>query len=83
MSKTMKTTLDIATDVLAAAKQMSAHEKKSVGQLISELARKGLALGSASTPGKPEPFHGFRPFPSRGGRVTNDLINGLRQREGV
>ena len=78
----MKTTLDIADDVLAAAKRISVREKKSVGQLISEFARAGLAGTVVSTPTPPEIFHGFRPFPSRGGRVTNDLINRLRQQEG-
>jgi hypothetical protein len=35
----MRTTLDIANDVLQAAKEHARREKKTVGEVISELAR--------------------------------------------
>jgi hypothetical protein len=38
----MRTTLAIDDDVLAAAKEMAATERKSVGEVISALARIGL-----------------------------------------
>ena len=38
----MRTTLAIDDDVLAAAKEMAATERKSVGEVISALARNGL-----------------------------------------
>jgi hypothetical protein len=48
----MRTTLDIADDVLFAAKEVARREKKSLGQIISDLARRSfnqgaLAQGSA------------------------------------
>jgi hypothetical protein len=39
---TMRTTLAIDDDVLAAAKEMASSEHKSVGEVISELARRAL-----------------------------------------
>lgn len=41
-SPTMRTTLRIEDDVFRAAKSIAEMEEKSVGQVISELARKGL-----------------------------------------
>jgi hypothetical protein len=38
----MRTTLDIDADVLAAARQLAATLSQSIGQVISELARRGL-----------------------------------------
>ena len=39
----MRTTLVIDDDVLSAAKEMAASEKKSVGEVISSLARRALS----------------------------------------
>ena len=39
----MRTTLDIADDVLFAAKELARREKKPLGQVISELARRAFA----------------------------------------
>lgn len=38
----MRTTLDLADDVVAAAKELAAAERRSLGSVISELARRGL-----------------------------------------
>jgi hypothetical protein len=38
----MRTTLDIDDDLLQAAKELGALQKKTAGQVLSELARKGL-----------------------------------------
>ena len=51
----MRTTLDSADDVLFAAKEIAKREKKSLGQTISELARRAFtqpndASGLYSTP---------------------------------
>ncbi len=75
----MRTTLDIADDVLAAARERAASERKTIGEVISSLVRQ--ALSPPPTPGVQEPpeIYGFRPFPSRGGIVTNELINRLRE----
>jgi len=74
----MRTTLDIADDVLQAAKELAAQRKTTAGQVLSELARKGLvsAARQGAASGKSDRL-GFRPFPSRGGLVTNELIDRL------
>ena len=75
----MRTTLDIEEDVLFAAKDLARREKKTAGQVISELARKGLAGGAPSTLREPKAAYGFRPFPKEGRIVSNALINKLRE----
>ena len=75
----MRTTLDIEDDVLFAAKALARREKKSAGRIISELARKGLTGGLASTAQEPKAVYGFRPFPREGRIVSNDSINKLRE----
>ena len=79
----MRTTLDIADDVLQAAKERAQRENKTAGEVISELARAAL---TASPPvvakpkaSEPRSLYGIRPFPKRGGVVTNELINKLRE----
>lgn len=72
----MRTTLDIANDVLQAAKDRARREKKTTGEVISELARSALTAPAARGP---KAFYGFRPFPKRGGIVNNELIDKLRQ----
>jgi hypothetical protein len=77
----MRTTLDIADDVLNAAKERARRENKSAGEVISELARAALtgSVGaSAARPPTAEEF-GFRPFARRGHIVTNELIDQLRE----
>ncbi|MCU1383259.1 MAG: hypothetical protein JWL71_1956 [Acidobacteria bacterium] len=39
---TVRTTVDIDDDVLQAAKELAAARRKTAGQVLSELARKGL-----------------------------------------
>ena len=75
----MRTTLDIEDDVLFAAKDLARREKKTAGQIISALARKGLAGTAASTVRERKATYGFRPFPKEGRIVSNDLINKLRE----
>ena len=75
----MRTTLDIANDVLQAAKERARREKKTTGEVVSELARSALtATPSLNETRLPEVRHGFRPFPKRGGIVTNERIDTLR-----
>ena len=50
----MRTTLDIADDVLLAAKELARRQKKPLGEVISELARQAFAAPEAprnATPG--------------------------------
>ena len=74
----MRTTLDIADDVLLAARELARREKKTAGQVISELARRGLQTGGeGASADDEEEFFGFRPLPRRGVIVTNEMVNGL------
>ena len=76
----MRTTLDIASDVLQAAKELARREKKTIGEVISELARTALTTpAQAPSAREPKAVYGFRPFPKRGGVVTNELIDKLRE----
>jgi hypothetical protein len=76
----MRTTLDIDNDVLQAAKERARREGKTIGQVISDLARKALsAVTEPSAARAPKAIYGFRPFPKRGGIVTNELIDNLRE----
>ena len=76
----MRTTLDIDNDVLHAAKERARREKKTLGEVISDLARKALtAPPNAPAARAPKAIYGLRPFAKRGGIVTNDLIDKLRE----
>ena len=76
----MRTTLDIADDVLLAAKERAQREDKTTGEMISELARRGLMTSAEPLHVKePAAVYGLRPFASRGGIVTNKLIDKLRE----
>jgi hypothetical protein len=76
----MRTTLDIADDVLRAAKERARRERKTVGQMLSELARQALTTPHETRGVKePKATYGLRPFASRGGLVTNELIDKLSE----
>ena len=82
----MRTTLDIADDVLQAAKERARREKKTAGQVISDLARRALTAphgaASAETVREPKAIYGLKPFARRGGVITNELIDNLRDEDG-
>ena len=76
----MRTTLDIDDDVLQAAKERARQANSTAGRVISELARRALtAPPTSSAVREPEAVYGFRPLAPRGGIVTNELINRLRE----
>jgi hypothetical protein len=77
----MRTTLDIADDVLQAAKERARREKKTAGEVISELARSALTRPPEAPSKLARPKSAFRPFPRRGGIVTNELIDKLREED--
>lgn len=81
----MRTTLDIDDDVLTAARDLGRRQQKSLGSVISELARR--ALVESQTPAvrgieESAELYGFNPLPARGVVVTNDLIDRLRVESG-
>lgn len=80
----MRTTLDIADDVLAAAKELARQQGKSAGEVISVLARRALTgTTDASAVREPRTSYGFKPFAADGKVVSNEAIDRLRDREGV
>ena len=87
----MRTTLDIADDVLLAAKEVARREKRTVGDVVSMLARSSLLRPSSAAPGGKASKStaqklarlGITPLPRRGGIVTEELINRIREEEGI
>jgi hypothetical protein len=78
----MRATLDIADDVLQAAKERAKRERKTVGEMISELARRALTTAQEPQSLKePKAIYGLKPLARRGGIVTNELIDKLRDED--
>ena len=79
----MRTTLNIDDDVLLGIKEMAKRESKPAGAVISGLLRQSLSgdyrTGSGDRTEHPAAEFGFRPFRQRGGIVTNELIDRLRE----
>jgi hypothetical protein len=48
----MRTTLDIDDDVVAAARELAAGERRSLGAVISQLARRGLTPAQIEVSGE-------------------------------
>ena len=79
----MRTTLNIDDDLLFAVKELARGQSKSAGAVVSALLRQSLVRVGSDGPGDRErdsrAEFGFRPFPGRGGVVTNELIDRLRE----
>ena len=75
----MRTTLDIDDDVLQAAKELARAEKKTAGQAISDLARRGLTgTGEATAEPQLKLKNGFYVLTGREGVVvTAELVDRL------
>jgi hypothetical protein len=73
----VRTTLAIDDDVLAAAKHLAERDKRTVGEVVSALARQGLSRGSR---GSRSERNGIPLLPSRKSAqpVTLELVNQLR-----
>jgi hypothetical protein len=76
----MRTTLSIDDDVLSAAKEMAAAQDKTVGEVISSLARRALTPHES----RRKTRNGVPLLPVRAGsaRVTSELVNQLREELG-
>lgn len=85
----MRTTIDIDDDLLLAAKEIARREGSSAGEVVSRLLRQSLTGTGANTAAGAIgvarlAVAGFLPFPARPGVVVpNDLVNRLRDEEGV
>lgn len=75
----MRATLDIAENVLHAVEDRARREKRSPGEVLSDLAREAMAHTEPRAPADEEAFYGFHPFPRRGVTITNELIDRLRE----
>lgn len=65
--------------MLAVARERARRERRSIGDVVSELARQALAGTQAAQ--TEESFFGFEPLPPRGRPVTNTLVDALREDE--
>jgi hypothetical protein len=78
----MRTTLDIDDDILQAAKELARVENKTAGQVLSELARKGLTEpGGGTNAGQFKIVDGIPVIPARGAVVTKELVDRLIEEE--
>ena len=79
----MRTILDIDHDVLQAAKELAEHEGKTAGQLLSDLARRGiLCRNTHDDPTSGDAFvikDGLPVLRSRGVIVTNEMVKRIQQ----
>jgi hypothetical protein len=79
----MRTTLDIDDDILEIAKHRAKAERRTAGQVISELARQALAEPRERLDlSKVEIVDGIPILPSRGGVVTKELVDELIAQSG-
>lgn len=78
----MRTTLRLDDDVLIAVQERARREKRTAGQVLSDLARQALT-GQHRQPEhrRGAGHHGFAPLPRRGPVISNALIDRLREDE--
>lgn len=88
----MRTTLDIDDDVLLAVKERAALEGSTLGKTVSALVRQSLhaPLTAARTGAVNDGVDALRamgfgilPLPPGSRPVTNELVNRLRDEEGI
>lgn len=78
----MRTTVNLDEDVLLAVKERARREKRSAGEVLSELAREALTgRHRGDEIAETGAFYGFEPLPHRGEAVSNELIDHLREDE--
>jgi len=71
----MRTTLSIDDDVLTAAKAIASRQNRSLGEVVSDLARRSLTAGAEP----PRVRNGIKLLPARPGViVTSDDVAALR-----
>lgn len=86
----MRTTLDIDSDVLAAAKALAQSGHSTAGRVISDVMRRAIAQGlahadlpaTAHKVSAPKAVYGFSPLISGGNIVTNDMVRAIRDELG-
>lgn len=80
----MRTTLDIDKDILIAAKERARVEKKSVGRVISDLARESLTGPKPQVEGpKFIQKNGLTVLAPRGEVITLEHVQKIMDEEGI
>jgi hypothetical protein len=74
----MRTTLTMDDDVLAAARALAAQQRRTLGEIISDLARRSLHRPTALAERNGVPL---LPITNTDARVTLDMVNELRDEE--
>lgn len=78
----MRTTIRLDDDVLFAVQERARREKRTAGQVLSDLARQALTRHDRPSAGHAGTGpHGFEPLPHRGAAISNALIDRLREDE--
>ena len=73
----MRTTLQLDEDVVAAARELAASERRSLGSVISELARRGLTPAQVDTTGDLPVIH----VPSGTPPITAEMVRRALDKE--
>lgn len=76
----MRTTLAIDDDVLLIARDLARQQRRSLGEVVSDLARRSLRHSGASAP-SPTMRNGFEliPVSNPDAVVTMEMVNALRE----
>jgi len=78
----VRTTLNLAEDILLAVKERARREGRSAGEVLSDLAREALTQDrTAGEVAEGGAFYGFEPLPRRGPAISNELIDRIRDEE--
>lgn len=81
----MRTTVNLAEEVLLAARHLAQRERMSLGDAISLLVRRGAAAGGGDEAArKSAPLRGrFALLPARDEVITTRHVRELMEREGI
>ena len=80
----MRIAIEIDDDVLEAAKTLARQTQRTAGAVISDLARRALTMAPPTLVRSKKAARGvggFVPFASRGGIVTDEQIDRLRDHD--
>jgi hypothetical protein len=79
----MRTTLDIEGDILQAAKELAHSQGATAGQVISDLARRGLSSPASARKRTIKMRNGVPLLPAHGEIITLEKIQKLMDQEGI
>jgi predicted mannosyl-3-phosphoglycerate phosphatase (HAD superfamily) len=88
----MRTTINLDDDIYYTTKHIASHENKTAGEVLSQLARLGLQIQATSSSAINETTKfdreladlGLIPYAAQNGKiVTNQLVNDMRDEEGI